>query len=330
MNIIKFDNYQEEENINEGFFDFLKKLGQFATKIYKTIDKQLQNELANTTKKVESDPKNAKNIVKNHIVKQIDFFKKDVTESKNIYDIRKAFADCLFMTYVVQQDFNKSLGDKFTFDVIFKSAPDNTKKFFMGATNYDVFIKNAPNFINNIFGYFAKQSNIDIKEIAKINVKNWNEIVQDKLSADKEGQEKPVESGQKPPAEDMDQQSAGEGGGLSAESIIYKFSDKIFERYDNTFKAENLDAMKETINKWLEFSLKKPITLTIDGIKNVVEGLPDVEVQKFADSIKGSQNIESKKNLINQLTKLDASGLAVVRDAIANHLQIDKNQIGLF
>ena len=333
--------YQEfEEELNEGLWDMMK--GLFG-KFMKFIDKQQQKEVTDLAKRLEQNPKGAKDILKKHFNKQYDDYKGKINKSVNIYEVRKHFTDNLLITYdVIERNNDKYLGGSLKFENIFANAGNQTKDFFAKNTaNYDAFINGMPKFINNIFLYFGKQVKVDLKSInvktaTEINVDYQNSVKKTGNEEAKPAQGKEGENTAAKPGEETNTTTAAPETTAPAETptkegVVIKFEDFINENFNKDLKIENFDNLKEFIANWIDGALRKPIIANIDKSKpGEGGGVTDEDLGKISNAIKGSNNDESKKNLVKSLAKLDAAGLAAVRDVITQKLNMNADEIGKF
>lgn len=344
---------REQESLNEGIFDALKNIMKF----FKGVNRILQTNIENFTKKLDAS-KNWQDTLTNIntmvIQPNTKYFEDNIKTATTVSQIRKINYEVHLSTFTELNATYKK------WDVTNPKSPINPAVMFIGtpfANMYNFqdtqsFTKNLPNAINGLVSTYAKTSGYPMDDITK-SINDYKDLTQNPPV----GTEKPTETAPEKPATQPVKpvtepvKPPVQNNNVNA-SYTISFSDfkKLNEEDETTTPASpttttsakpnetgTIDKLKEanTTNFTQDFygtvqkKLKafKPATGT-----GTVSPNAQKDVQDVAKTMKGTQNLDSSKNLIKTISnpKLTKGQLADVRDAVAGVLKIDPNTIGKF
>jgi hypothetical protein len=305
------------EFVNEGILNFFKKL-LFG------VDKEYAPKLEEYIKRI----KNAKNIndVSNTLKLYFDTnkseFEKRLEDDADVYQIRKTLYDNFKVLYTATQVVVEKVGDtEFTLPKIYATAPPKTKKLFeMDAPTY---MKNLASYINDLMvNDLGKKAGIDTKTLTDMFKQNPNPEVEVKPvpTANEtllfEADATPPASTTPTPPATTNPTTPETTNPTTPETAETPKTGTEEKKEDKTqITADHIESLKEQSTKFTEDTFYNQVSKKMNETVNRIKNKPS-DVDRLAKIMKGSDNEESKKAILNAVKDADKMKLTKVRDAL--------------
>lgn len=260
------------------FGKLLKDVGEAFAKPVEELNKKLGNQ-----KGIEEMSKT----VKDHLLRHRETLVTQYEESKTLPSVLKTTEDGINSAYAsIKASIDNFGKESYTFDEIFKDAPERTRKLFS---------KNAKNFEKRYKSF---------SEALILSLGKPYKVTEDMLT------EENVEA-----ANDDTVQKVGQGENPD------EIPQGQVQEEKKTISPEDLTKLKEDIQNWFDKTIYKT---TKDSVEGVLKGGDDAPAQETGDVNDAIDNIpaditknkESVKNMVNKLAKSDMQTMKKVRDAL--------------
>lgn len=342
-NLQNFEEFRNEQELNEGIFSALQSIWKF----FKGVSKTLQTNIGNYTKKLDNSKTwqdTLTNINSMVIQPNIKYFEENMKTATNISQIRKINYEVHISTFTeLNATYKKWDGGNpkspLTPSAIFVGTPFANMYNFIDTQK---FTQNLTNAINGLISTFAKSSGYPMDDVTK-SINSYKDLTQN--PPDDKGTTTPEQKPEQNQQQNQQQQNNAIRGN-STENRILKFSNftKLYEadqqptNQQPTTPEQPIDKLKtENINNFKNNfygTMQKKLKAFKPAVGNTGTD-PDKEIDAIAKTMTGSgKNIDSKKNLLKTIKnpKLTADQLGKVRDAVSKVLNIPdpKKSIGTF
>lgn len=301
----KFVKLNEEDEFggnkaSKGIGGFLKKM---LGGLVQNVKDEFKKPLDDFNKKLsnQKDIQDMSKTVNDYLIVHQKSLISSLEDAKTLPTIAKTVEDNLRTAYASIKATIQNFGtDTYTFDEIFKSAPERTKKLF--DKNEKNFSKRVPQFSEDLvlsFGKTYKFSKDDLKT-EKIDYEfNFIENMEKfkKLyEADDETNQQPNDETNQQPNDETNQQSNEE---IKKQENLKKLKDDIKLWFDNTIYRNTKKSLEET--KKEDKQPKKEVDIT-----SKIESIPD----------NITRNKDSVKDIVNKLADSDKQTMMNVRDVL--------------
>lgn len=321
----------EFKNLNESMIgDAFKNLFK---KIMTKLDKRIADNVASFAKKIEGkkDLKEVVPLVNTFLNTSKKILEEDLGKAADLETVRKTVADTCMSIFDTMQVLSKNFNNQ---EILAKNILADSK--YKAIFNYDKlqdFNKNVTKNVNNFIAMSAKVAGIDDKTMKALYAKPIYESKEneeneflfeaevDQTTTDK-GAETPNNTNQQNPADANKPDEGDKKEGDNKEGA--------------TVDAEKLTKMKDTLKTVINNNILGLIFKKFKDVDKLTSGggensKVNKEIQDVAKLMKGSKNLDSKKNLLNTIAGVDKSGtLANIRDVVAKELNIEPDKIGKF
>jgi len=342
MNHIKsFESFKNEQ-LNEGAFDFLKKifnqmfagLGEIYTQQTQRVFKDIENQ---------TQPKAVYDILKKFLVISKNNFNKDMEGATDITKLRDASYSNMVSLYATFETAAKKLSNnKVSFNNVFgETPPKEIRKIFNQKDTKkreQMMVEFSNALIRNVGGGLKIDDN-DLAEMEKTpvgaepkkkpeekekaNTKDTKDT-QNTTEADKKTKDAKAEQDAKFKSEqqkaDIKTGEQSTTPAATTESIQF-----ILEEVS----TEQLTNLKDLINQWYASNIYDKIEKNINTISKAAPANDDIN--KIIDNVKNTNHKDNLKKMLTSIANLDdANKYAEIRDALIKLGYIKKDDIGVF
>jgi hypothetical protein len=325
------DNKIISQPINEeiGLFDAIKNL---FSKLLGSISEELKKPVMDLTNKLDKT-KNAdemKKIITDYLKIHRDGLAKFMNEADSLSTLVKATNDNLTAIYACIDTSIKHLGDqKYSFDEMFKNAPQGLKKLFSGDEknfnkNVGVFGKQLVTDIGKQFKITSQEIETDIelgknnKDVKILQAQEIKNATITTTTEQKPGEQKTAQT----PATGAAPTTQAAPATPTKESLNYTESNLLLEEADSAtgVTLDNFKKLKDGIIKWFDMTLYKSIKEELAKQKTAETQTTD-SIDNKVNAVTSTQHKDSVKKLLDKIVSLNDNGkYAQVRDFMIKNM----------
>lgn len=323
MKNIKTYSTFNDDRLNEGLFDFLKKaFNQMFTGLSEIYTQQ--------TQQVFKDIENQKNlkdvytILGKFLVISKNNFDKDMTSAANLNKIRDAVYSNMVSLYAAFETGSKKLSNnRVSFDNAFgETPPKELKKIFNQKDvkkRESMMLEFSNSLIENLgVGIKLDPNDVDIMKKTIVGAKPEKDTT--KIDTTKAAENEPTAANE--PANDANANQEQE----------IKTGEKVADNYHyiaEKVSAEQKTNLKDLVVSWFDVNIYKKLDNTIKSVSK--EPQQSTDIDNIVNSIKATNNKEGVKKMLQKIANLeDSRKYADVRDALVKLGIIGQDEIGKF
>lgn len=318
----KFESYGNE-SINEGLFDFLKKmftemfdgLGEIYTQQTKKVFDDIQKQ---------KEPSAVYGILKNFVTINKNNFNGELKKAKDLQTIRDSAYSTIVSLYAAFETGAKKLSDeKISFNNIFGENPPKEIRKIFNQKDTKQREKMILDFSNNLISGLSSGLKIDKAELDEVLKRGVGEVPQannkEEQTSSDEKQKDEIKTGE--PEQTTDNQNEPK---VETQNASYNF---INEKVDN----KQLSSLKDLVQKWYNTSIYDKLEKNINTMLGTSKTDGGVDIMGSISKVTATEHKDSLQKMVNSIVNLnDKDKFVKIRDMLDKMGYIKKDDIGFF
>jgi len=282
--------------------------------LLKDVKDELKKPVEELNKKLgnQKDIKDMAATINKYLLQHRETLVNSLEQATTIPAIVEVIGDNIRVAYASIESSVKNLSsDTYTFEEIFKNAPERTKKLFINPRKFD-----------NRIEQFTKDLVLSLGKPFGVTEDDVNKTVEnaqgDKNSKkiDKVANGENVQGTEKTTGENVQGTEKAAGETSENQHLHQDYKDKLYEAKGDPITEDDIKKLKEVIINWFDDAIYKTNKNMLDETAKQGNNPKQEDINAKIDAITVTDKKDSVKAIMNKITEVDKNTMIQVRDLL--------------